>query len=143
MTERICEHCGQRFLSITVWNKLENVSWFLVALIFPFNAVDYFKEGWRGLLPGLGLLVLAGGAIYALYLNRKKNEGEVVKFGRKCPSCGDRTAHVDSPLGEQLIEYWSSPQTEDRRDIVEEPLTIAGEGEEANIVVAHNGSPGE
>jgi len=143
MTERICEHCGQQFLSETIIDKLVTFGWFLLALIPPFHAVGYFKEGWHGFLPGLGLLVLAAGGVHQLYLESKKKKGELVKLGPACPACGNRTAHVDSPLGEQLIEYWSSPQSEDPLDVVEQPLTTQGEGEEADSVVSHNGSPCE
>jgi hypothetical protein len=143
MTERICEHCGHEFLSETIIDKLVTFGWFLLACIPSFHVVGYFKEGWRGFLPGLGLLVLAVGGVHQLYLESKKKKGEVVKLGRACPACGDRTAHVDSPLGEQLIEYWSSPQLDDQQDMVEQPSTISGEGEEADTVVSHNGPPCE
>src|ERR1700683_82872 len=124
MTERICEHCGQQFLSETIWDKLESLGLVLVAIYLPLHAVDCFREGWHGFLPALFWLALAGSAMYELYRRSNRKEGEVVKLGRACPSCGDRTAHVDSPLGEQLIEYWSSPQTEDEQDVAEEPSTV-------------------
>jgi ribosomal protein S27AE len=143
MTERICEHCGQQFLAETVIDKLVGVAWFLIALILPFQAVDCFKEGWHGLLPGLGLLALAVGAGHQLYLDNKRKKGEVVKLGRACPSCGNRTAHVDSPLGEQLIEYWSAPQEVGQQDIAEQSSTVPCEVEEAVTVASHNRSPFE
>ena len=143
MTERICEHCGQQFLSETIWDKLENTAMLMAVFGLPIHVVDCFREGWHGVFAGLFWLFVIGSAIYELYRRSNRKKGEVVKFGRTCPSCGDRTAHVDSPLGEQLIEYWSSPQTQDQQDIVEEPLTISGEGEETETVVSHNGSPCE
>src|SRR5271170_4554485 len=99
MTERICEHCGQQFLSETIRDKLQGVGMFLAALYLPLHAVDCFREGWRGFLPALFWLALAGLAMYEMYRRSKRKEGEVVKLGRACPSCGERTAHVDSPLG--------------------------------------------
>jgi ribosomal protein S27AE len=117
MTERICEHCGQQFLAETIFDKLDNFCTSVGAIIATLYAVDDFAEGWHGLLRALLWLALTGGAAFELYRKGKKKEGKAVKLGRACPSCGDRTAHVDSPLGEQLIEHWSSPQTVDNQEI--------------------------
>ncbi len=136
MTERICEHCGQKFLSETIRDKLENLGMVLVAIYLPLHAVDCFREGWHGFMPALFWLALAGSAMYELYRRSKRKEGEVVKLGRACPSCGARTAHVDSPLGEQLIDYWSSPQTADEQEAPEQPSTVSGASEEDDSVVA-------
>jgi hypothetical protein len=139
MTERICEHCGQQFLSETIRDKLENLGLFLVGFVLPLHAVDCFRDGWHGFLLGLLWLALAGSAIHEVYRRSKRKEGELAKLGRACPACGDRSAQVDSPLGEQLIAYWLSPQTEAQQVIVEEPSTISGEGVEAGTVGAHHG----
>jgi hypothetical protein len=134
MTERICEHCGQQFLSETIFDKLENLGMVLVAIYLPLHALDCFREGWHGFLPALFWLALAGSAIYELYRRGKKKEREVVKWGRACPSCGERTAHVDSPLGEQLIDYWSSPQKVDEHQIEAEQSITAREADQKSSV---------
>jgi hypothetical protein len=111
MTERICEHCGKHFFAETMRDKLEEASLYLVSLLLPLHAVDCFREGLHGWLHGLFWLALAGGAAYQIYQRQKARKGKSVRLGWKCPGCGDRSAHVDSPLGEQLIAYWS-PQVD-------------------------------
>jgi hypothetical protein len=138
MTERICEHCGQQFLSETIRDKLENIGYPALTIFGPISAVDCFRG--HAFLRGSLWLALVGSGIYEMVKRHRKKVGRVVKFGLACPSCGDRTAHVDSPLGEQLIEHWSSPHTEDLQDIFEQPSTISGEGEEVDAVVSHSGS---
>jgi hypothetical protein len=113
-----------------MWDKLENLGMIVVAIYLPLHAVDCFREGWHGLLPALLWLALAGGAMFELYRRSNKKEGQVVKLGRACPSCGDRTAHVDSPLGEQMIDYWSSPQNVDEEEIEAEQTITATEADQ-------------
>jgi hypothetical protein len=39
----------------------------------------------------------------------KAKRGKLVAPDRNCPSCGERSADVDTPLGGQLILQWSDP----------------------------------
>jgi len=109
MTDRICEYCGKQFFSEVLMDKVKELAVFLLALFLPLHAIDCFREGWHGVLSGLFWLLLAGGACYDLYDRSKKRKGKVVKFGLTCPSCGERSAEIDSPLGEQLAAHWSAP----------------------------------
>jgi hypothetical protein len=136
MTERICEHCGKEFLAETFRDKLEEAGLYLVSLLLPLHALDCFREGGHGWLHGLFWLALAGSATYQIYRRQQARKGKSVKLGWKCPGCGDWSAHVDSPLGEQLIAYWSSPQTVDEQEAPEQPSTISGASEEDDSVVA-------
>ena len=140
MTERICEYCGKQFVSEVLMDKVKETAALPIALFLPLHAIDCFREGWHGILSGLFWLFLAAGACYDLYDRGQKRKGKVVKFGLTCPSCGERSAEIDSPLGEQLIEYWSAPQEADQQDIVGQPSAIPGDGEEADTVVSHIGS---
>jgi hypothetical protein len=142
MTERICEHCGKQFLAETIRDKLKEARCYLSSVLLPCCALYCFRQ--RGGWPlALICLAAAGSACYQIYRGHEAKKGKSVKLGCKCPGCGSRSEDVDSPLGEQLIAYWSSPHTEEQQGSIEEPPTISGDGEEAGAVVAHNGSPCE
>jgi hypothetical protein len=110
MTERICEHCGRQFLAETMCDKLEEAGLYLVSLLLPLHALDCFREGRHGWLHGLFWLALAGSATHQIYRRHQARKGKSVKLGWKCPGCGDRSAHLDSPLGQQLVAHWTPPE---------------------------------
>jgi hypothetical protein len=139
MTRRICEHCGQQFLSETIFNKLENIGYPALTIFGPFSAVDCFME--HSFLAGFVWLALVGGAIYEMVKRHREKEGWTVKLGRACPSCGNRTAQFDSPLGEQLIEKWSSPETIDPKRVNAEQSIV--QSAEDEVLERSSDNPGE
>lgn len=145
MTERICEHCGQEFVSETLRDKLETAALILAVPLLPIYALHRLSdgEGLVGAMSALMYVLLAVSAFYEVRKRDRSNKAENVVFGRKCPSCGGRSEDSDSPLGKQLIAYWSSPQTEDQQNIVEQPSTISHESEEGDTVTIHDASPCE
>jgi hypothetical protein len=154
MTERICEHCGKQFVSELLRDKLKEASLYAVILFLPLESIDCFAKGGIDLLTGLLCLALAACAGYAIYERDKKKKGKLVKFGRRCPSCGERSEDMDSPLGEQLFLNWGlygnatgqeqvSPHAEEQRASIENPPTISSDGEVPGTAAVHDGSPCE
>ena len=145
MTERICEHCGREFVSETLRDKLETAALILAVPLLPIYALHRLSdgEGLVGAISALMYVLLAIGAFYEVRKRDASNKAEDVAFGSKCPSCGGRSEDLDSPLGKQLIAYWSSPQTEDQQDIVEQSSTIPGKSEEDGTIAVRDGSPCE
>jgi hypothetical protein len=136
MTERIYEHFGKQFLAETVRDKLEEAGLFLVSLVLPIHALGCFKEGWHGWLHGLFWLTLAGGACYQLYQRHKARNGKSVRLGWRCPGCGDRSAHIDSPLGDELIAQWASPPSagEKHPPLVESAPIVQNSATNAEVI---------
>jgi hypothetical protein len=134
MNARICEHCGQRFLSETIRDYIEFFAMLGLTLYAPFLEFGLFREGrWIcGVLNLVGLI----GLIYEMISRHKLKAGEVVKLGLECPSCGNQTVEMKSPLGEQLTDYWSSPETVDEQEVAEKPEiapVIGGEDDRAVV----------
>jgi len=118
MTERICESCGKRFASEMLRDKLENGAIVVAAMLLPIYALHCLSdgEGLIGVISALMYFALAAAAFVEMRKRDTSGEAECVVFGRKCPSCGGRSADMDSPLGEQLMAYWSSsPNIGDER----------------------------
>jgi len=110
MTERICESCGKRFASETLRDKLEDGAIVLAAILLPIYALHRLSDG-EGLVGAISALMNFALAVAAFFEMRKRDmrgNAECAVFGRKCPSCGGRSADMESPLGEQLKAHWSS-----------------------------------
>jgi hypothetical protein len=110
MTERICESCGKRFTSEILRDKLENAAIVLAAMFLPIYALHRLSDG-EGLIGAISALIYFAMAVAAFFEMRKRDmtgNTECTVFGRKCPSCGGRSADMESPLGEQLKAHWSS-----------------------------------
>jgi hypothetical protein len=138
MTERICEHCGKQFLAETLRDKLKEAYLYLSSVLLPWCAFYCFWQHGRGWLLTLIFLAAAGSAGYRIYRGYEARKGKSVKLGCKCPGCGSRSEDVDSPLGGQLLAYWSSPQKVDEGEVPEQPSTVSGAGDEDDIAVVQS-----
>ena len=128
MNARICEHCGQRFLSETLRDYIDFFLMLGFTLYAPVLEVGLIRQG-RWVCVILNLIGLVG-LIYEMISRHKLKVGEVVKPGKRCPSCGGETAQMNSPLGEQLAAYWSSPKAFDLEQVDAEQAIMPGEDDE-------------
>jgi hypothetical protein len=109
MESRICEHCGQQFFTPTKSEKEDDKFFPLGIIIFSLLAFYFFeKGGWWWLGVAFCILMVFGGIMQKIERNKAK-KGKLVAPDRKCPSCDDSSADVDTPLGRQLILKWSDP----------------------------------
>ena len=136
MNARICQNCGQRFLSETIRDYIEFFAMLGLTLYAPILEVGLIRQG-RWVCVILNLIGLVG-LIYEMISRHKLKAGEVVKLGERCPSCGGETVQTNSPLGEQLTAYWSSPQPMDEQEASEEPETAPVTGGEENSDVVRS-----
>jgi len=108
MKTLICKNCGFTFLKESIWSKL-------AASIFPIDVIvmflivlDDFGTGhWVG---GLIWTLLMAGQIHGKIKRNRLTKDKEVVCGRECPSCGDRAVAIESPLGQQLMGHWATPQ---------------------------------
>jgi hypothetical protein len=111
MTGRICEECGKHFISEMVMDKVENIALILAVFFLPLYALSSLVQGWSCLIKAPLYIWLTIAAVKEIRTRNVARSGEEVVFGRKCPSCGEKTADINSPRGEQLLAYWRSPDT--------------------------------
>jgi hypothetical protein len=110
MQLQICEHCGQQFLSQSIvakfWDCVFPID-LIVAAVMAWGCCRIGGGAWFGALIFVSYVI---GRIKEMVEKNKKKKGRLLKVGRDCPSCGDRSADVDSPLGKQIAERWLSPE---------------------------------
>jgi hypothetical protein len=124
MESRICGHCGQQFFTPTKSEKADDKFFPFGMIVFPLLAFYFIEKGglwWIGVM--LCVLVVIGGIMDKIDSNKQK-KGKLVSPNRICPSCDEKSADVDSPLGRQLIEQWSVPPSVDHQDVASGPSTI-------------------
>lgn len=114
MTERICEGCGKQFVSELLWDKLEDAGLILAIPFLPLYGLHLLGQGWIGVVSAPIYPLLAVGAFFEIRRRDRCRSGQTVVFGRKCPSCGEPSADIDSPRGECVMAHWSAAgQTSD------------------------------
>jgi hypothetical protein len=128
MKTLICENCGFIFVKQSIWSKLAD-------FVFPMDLILMFlmvldclgKRHWGASL--MWMLFIAG-RIYAKIERNKITKDKDVVCGRECPSCGDRSTDIKSPLGVQLIAHWATPLG--KADETEEMLQDVAADEQAS-----------
>jgi hypothetical protein len=108
MTERICEGCGKQFVSELLWDKLEDAGLILAIPLLPLWGLHLLSQGWIGIVSAPIYPLLAVGAFCEIRKRDRRRIGQIIVFGRKCPSCGEPSADIDSPPGESVMAYWSA-----------------------------------
>jgi ribosomal protein S27AE len=139
MNARICQNCGQRFLSETIRDYIEFFAMLGLTLYAPILEVGLIRQG-RWVCVILNLIGLVG-LIYEMISRHKLKAGEVVKLGKRCPSCGGETVQMNSPLGQQLMAIWPSSRVIDSERVDAEQSIIQGADDE--VLEASIGDPCE
>jgi len=109
MESRICEHCGLQFFTPNKSEKEDDKFLPVAVILFPLLAWYFFeKGGWWWLGVAFCVLIVFSAIMQKSERNKAKR-GKLVAPDRNCPSCGESSADVDTPLGGQLILQWSDP----------------------------------
>jgi hypothetical protein len=108
MTERICEGCGKQFVSELLWDKLEDAGLILAIPFLPLYGLHLLSQGWVGVVSAPINVLLGVGAFFEIRKRDRRRIGQTVVFGRKCPSCREPSADIDSPRGEFVLAHWSA-----------------------------------
>jgi hypothetical protein len=108
MTERICEGCGKQFVSELLWDKLEDAGLILAIPCLPLYGLHLLSQGWVGVVSAPINVLLGVGAFFEFRKRDRRRTGQTVVFGRKCPSCGEPSADIESPRGESVKLHWSA-----------------------------------
>jgi hypothetical protein len=109
MESRICEHCGQEFFTRTKSEKQDDKYFPFRMIVFPLLAFYFLEKGgwwWIGVMLCILLFI---NAIREQIARDEEKKGKLVSPDRTCPSCDEKSANLDSPLGRQLILKWSDP----------------------------------
>jgi hypothetical protein len=108
MTERICEGCGKQFVSESLWDRIEDAGLIAAIPLLPLWGLHLLSEGWIGIVSAPIYPLLAVGAFGEVRKRDRRRSGQTVVFGRKCASCGEPSADIDSPRGECVLAHWSA-----------------------------------
>jgi hypothetical protein len=117
MKSQICKHCGQQFVWETFFDRLGNLFIPIMIVLVAIHALDcFFGGGFRWIFGSLYSLSVTG-LVMGRVEKYQKKKGNPVTRDRECPSCGDSSVNVDSPLGRLLMVKWQSERMVDFQNI--------------------------